>query len=149
MRLGGRGSEAGERTVILTVALGTILAPLNSTMIAVALPKIIDDFGNSVRAGGWLITSYLIVLAVVQPFAGRLGDRVGQDVPDIPGRSRHDSRSGGRGWRRQGGRRFGGTDPWRQAGYSGEDVAVSATLKSSVMAGNAKHQCVCRRRGIA
>jgi MFS family permease len=78
VRRGRRGSEAGEGLVILTVALGTILAPLNSTMIAVALPKIIDDFGNSVRAGGWLVTSYLIVLAVVQPFAGRLGDVVGR-----------------------------------------------------------------------
>jgi MFS family permease len=75
---GRLGPEAGERSVLLTVATGTVLAPLNSTMIAVALPKIIDDFGNSVRAGGWLITSYLIVLAVVQPVAGRLGDRVGR-----------------------------------------------------------------------
>jgi len=67
-----------ERAVLVTVALGTILAPLNSTMIAVALPRIIDDFGSSVRAGGWLVTGYLIALAVVQPFAGRLGDRLGR-----------------------------------------------------------------------
>ena len=78
MTRGRRGPEAGEGIVLLTVAIGTVLAPLNSTMIAVALPKIIEDFGNSVRAGGWLITSYLIVLAVLQPVAGRLGDRVGR-----------------------------------------------------------------------
>jgi MFS family permease len=67
-----------ERAVVATVALGAMLAPLNSTMIAVALPRIIDDFGSSVRAAGWLVTSYLIALAVVQPFAGRLGDAFGR-----------------------------------------------------------------------
>jgi MFS family permease len=72
------GPARAERAVIATVALGTILAPLNSTMIAVALPRIIDDFGSSVRAGGWLVTSYLIALAATQPIAGRLGDAVGR-----------------------------------------------------------------------
>jgi len=72
------GRRSPERAVVATVALGTILAPLNSTMIAVALPRIIDDFGSSVRSAGWLVTAYLIALAAVQPFAGRLGDAVGR-----------------------------------------------------------------------
>ena len=40
----GRGST--ERAMITHGRAGTILAPLNSTMIAVALPRIIDDFGR-------------------------------------------------------------------------------------------------------
>jgi len=36
--------QGAERAVLVTVALGALLAPLNSTMIAVALPRIIDDF---------------------------------------------------------------------------------------------------------
>ena len=71
----GRGAE---RAVLVTVALGAILAPLNSTMIAVALPRIIDDFHTSVGTAGWLVTSYLLALAVVQPVAGKLGDRHGR-----------------------------------------------------------------------
>lgn len=67
-----------ERAVVATVALGAILAPLNSTMIAVALPRVIDDFDASVRAGGWLVTGYLVALAAGQPVAGRLGDLLGQ-----------------------------------------------------------------------
>ena len=67
-----------ERAVLVTVALGAILAPLNSTMIAVALPSIIGSFHSSVGTAGWLITSYLLALAVVQPVAGKLGDRLGR-----------------------------------------------------------------------
>jgi len=36
-----------ERTILVTVALGAMLAPLNSTIIAVALPALLGDFGRS------------------------------------------------------------------------------------------------------
>ncbi len=64
--------------MIVAIALGTMLAPLNSTMIAVALPKIIADFRISVATAGWLVTSYLIAMASLQPVAGKLGDRLGR-----------------------------------------------------------------------
>jgi len=67
-----------ERAVLIAVALGALLAPLNSTMIAVALPDIVDDFDSSIGTVGWLVTSYLLALAVVQPVAGKLGDRHGR-----------------------------------------------------------------------
>ena len=62
----------------MTVALATMLAPLNSTMIAVALPSIIDDFDTSMTSASWLITGYLIGMASLQPIAGKLGDRLGR-----------------------------------------------------------------------
>ena len=67
-----------ERAVLIAVALGALLAPLNSTMIAVAVPDIVDDFDTTVGTVGWLVTSYLLALAVVQPVAGKLGDRHGR-----------------------------------------------------------------------
>lgn len=67
-----------ERAILLTVVLGTILVPLNSTMIAVALPRVIADFDASLSSAGWLVTGYLIAMASLQPVAGRLGDRVGR-----------------------------------------------------------------------
>lgn len=70
----GRPSVRG---VLVAVALGTILAPLNSTMIAIALPAIADDFDASLASAGWLVAGYLIVIALLTPFAGRLGDRFG------------------------------------------------------------------------
>jgi EmrB/QacA subfamily drug resistance transporter len=70
--------SASERLVIFSVALSTMLAPLNSTMIAVALPRIIQDFHVRVSTAGWLVTTYLIAMAALQPVAGKLGDRIGR-----------------------------------------------------------------------
>jgi EmrB/QacA subfamily drug resistance transporter len=64
--------------VLITVALGTALAPLNSTMIAVALPHVMKEFGADVTDAGWLVTAYLIAMASLQPVAGKLGDRLGR-----------------------------------------------------------------------
>lgn len=55
-----------------------MLAPLNSTMVAVALPDIVDDLGASLAASAWLVTGYLIAQASLQPLAGKLGDRFGR-----------------------------------------------------------------------
>lgn len=55
-----------------------MLAPLNSTMLAVALPAIRSQFGVSHSAAAWLVSSYLIAMAVTQPVGGRLGDRLGR-----------------------------------------------------------------------
>ncbi len=66
-----------EVRLVVAVALATMLAPLNSTMIAVALPPIAARFdaGASVP---WLVTGYLIAMASLQPVAGKLGDRFGR-----------------------------------------------------------------------
>jgi len=64
--------------VLATVALATMLAPLNSTMIAVALPRLMAELGADLAASGWLVTSYLIAMACLQPVAGKLGDRYGR-----------------------------------------------------------------------
>ncbi|MEZ5102584.1 MAG: MFS transporter [Thermoleophilia bacterium] len=68
----------GERAILWTVALATVLAPLNSTIIAVALPAIRDDLEVSVARASWLVTAYLISVAALQPVAGKLGDRLGR-----------------------------------------------------------------------
>ena len=47
-------------------------------MIVVALPLITRDLGVDPAASAWLITSYLIAMAAIQPIAGRLGDRFGR-----------------------------------------------------------------------
>src|SRR5215207_924836 len=60
------------------VALGTMLLPLNSTMVAVALPDVVADLDTGLPAASWLVSSYLIAMAALQPVAGKLGDRVGR-----------------------------------------------------------------------
>ena len=59
--------------------LGAALVPLNSTMIAVALPAIGETY--QVSPGDltlWLVTSYLLVNIVLQTPAGKLGDMLGR-----------------------------------------------------------------------
>jgi MFS family permease len=62
---------------ILGIAAAAGLVPLNSTMIAVALPAIAEDFGVSTATATTLITLYLVVMLVGQPIAGRITDAVG------------------------------------------------------------------------
>ncbi|MEX0785263.1 MAG: MFS transporter [Dehalococcoidia bacterium] len=64
--------------LLLTVALGGVLAPLNSTMLAVALPELRADFDIGHSAISWLISAYLIAMAVAQPLGGRIGDQLGR-----------------------------------------------------------------------
>ncbi|HEV2784964.1 MAG TPA: MFS transporter, partial [Solirubrobacteraceae bacterium] len=74
-----RGSFASsDRAVLAAVALSGTLLPLNSTMLAVALPDIASDTGGGVAASSWLVTSYVVAMATLGPFAGRLGDRIGR-----------------------------------------------------------------------
>ncbi|MEZ4713727.1 MAG: MFS transporter [Caldilineaceae bacterium] len=67
-----------ERWLITAIALITMLAPLNSTMIAIALPSIADYFGVGISAASVLAPTYLFIMAVLQPMAGGLGDRLGR-----------------------------------------------------------------------
>jgi MFS family permease len=65
------------RRVVAAVLLGTVLNPLNSSMIAVALVRIGDDFAVDVVALSWLISSFYLVAAVGQSVVGRLVDQFG------------------------------------------------------------------------
>lgn len=67
-----------EREVLTVAALGTMLMPLNSTMVAVALPDVVDDLGSTLAASAWLVSGYLIAQAALQPLSGKLGDRFGR-----------------------------------------------------------------------
>lgn len=73
-----RSAHRVELAVLFTVGLGGMLIPLNSTMVAVAIPNISSQLNSSVTQSGWLVTAYLITMASFQPIAGKLGDRYGR-----------------------------------------------------------------------
>lgn len=59
------------------LSVGTALNPLNSSMIAVALVVLRDDFGLDVAGVTWVITAFYLASAAGQPVMGRLADRFG------------------------------------------------------------------------
>ena len=63
--------------MLVAIALGTILNPLNSSMIAVALVAVHTDFHISIGTSTWLVSAFYLVGAVGQPLMGRLADLLG------------------------------------------------------------------------
>ena len=64
--------------LILGMMLAAALAPLGSTMIAVALPAIGNELGTGdADLTQWLVASYLIAGIALQSPGGKLGDLLG------------------------------------------------------------------------
>lgn len=61
--------------VIASLALAAFLMILNETVLTVALPSIMADYGVSAAAGQWLTTGFLLTMAVVIPLTGYLLQR--------------------------------------------------------------------------
>lgn len=59
------------------IASGTVLNPLNSAMIAIALVDLSHDFGLDFHDVSWLISCYYLASSVALPVMGRLGDLYG------------------------------------------------------------------------
>ncbi len=64
--------------VLATVIVGTFLGRLDQTIVNLALPKIISDFGITVTSAAWIATAYIIANAVFVPVWGKLGDTLGR-----------------------------------------------------------------------
>jgi len=64
--------------VLITVIVGTFLGRLDQTIVNLALPKIINDFGITVTSAGWIATAYILANAVFVPIWGKLGDTIGR-----------------------------------------------------------------------
>ncbi|MFA7584929.1 MAG: MFS transporter [Novosphingobium sp.] len=65
--------RARPAAIILALFLAEMTVTFESTMIYAALPTLVREFGDPIRAG-WLITSHLLIAAATAPIAGRLGD---------------------------------------------------------------------------
>lgn len=79
------GDALNERAIVISIGLAVVLAPLNSTMIMLALPTFQSIFDLQIETIGWLVTLYLIVMASLQIVTGKLGDRLGRRLPILGG----------------------------------------------------------------
>lgn len=57
--------------------MGMILAALDQTIVATALPTIVDDVGGLGHLS-WVVTSYLLATTISTPVCGKLGDLLGR-----------------------------------------------------------------------
>jgi MFS family permease len=71
----GLRSERGP--VLGAVMLSTALIALDSTIIATAVPSIVDDLGGF-SSFPWLFSVYLLTQAVTVPIYGKLSDVLGR-----------------------------------------------------------------------
>lgn len=67
-----------EVLLITAVALGTLLNPLNTTMISVALARLQEDFQLTFADVSWLISTYYLASAIGQPLMGKWSDLFGR-----------------------------------------------------------------------
>ena len=61
------------------LVLAMLLAALDSTIVATALPTIVGELGGLERLG-WVVTAYLLAQTVVTPLYGKLGDLHGRKI---------------------------------------------------------------------
>lgn len=62
---------------VMAVVVGMIMVILDSTVVNVAMPNLINYFHTSVSTMQWVITAYTLSLSAVIPLAGWLTDRFG------------------------------------------------------------------------
>lgn len=73
--------RGGPRVGLILIALGIgmLLAALDQTIVATALPTIVGDLGDAQHLS-WIVTAYLLASTVSTPLWGKLGDLYGRKI---------------------------------------------------------------------
>lgn len=66
--------EQRPTAVLVVLVIGTVLAPLDSSIVNIALPSIASQFGVRLSAVSWVTSAYLLTTASLLLSMGRLGD---------------------------------------------------------------------------
>ncbi|GJM73429.1 hypothetical protein HMSSN036_56450 [Paenibacillus macerans] len=73
--------EFSIRSIIapmLAVIVGMIMVILDSTVVNVAVPRLVDYFATDLKTVQWTITGYTLALSAVIPLAGWMTDKFGE-----------------------------------------------------------------------
>ncbi|MEU9122421.1 MFS transporter [Streptomyces sp. NPDC048506] len=74
------GEDRSQRTVLVAIGallLGMLIAALDQTIVATALPTIVSDLGGLDHLS-WVVTAYLLASTAATPLWGKLGDQYGR-----------------------------------------------------------------------
>ncbi|HYF61757.1 MAG TPA: MFS transporter [Herpetosiphonaceae bacterium] len=78
MALAHTTGKRRETLLVIAVGFGILLNPLNTTMIAVALDRLREDFQLTFANVSWLISTYYLASAIGQPVMGKWSDVFGR-----------------------------------------------------------------------
>ncbi|NUU79072.1 MFS transporter [Paenibacillus xylanilyticus] len=67
-----------SRWLMISVGLGILLNPLNSSMVSVAIPRLQNVFHLDFTVVSWIIFSFYIASAIAQPIMGKASDLFGR-----------------------------------------------------------------------
>jgi EmrB/QacA subfamily drug resistance transporter len=70
-------SPQRRNLIFVAIMLGMLLAALDQTIVATALPTIVANLGDAGHQS-WVVTSYLLASTIVTALAGKLGDLFGR-----------------------------------------------------------------------
>lgn len=73
----GELSSTRRQQILMIVALGTFMAPLDSSVVNIALPTIRNHFDASLATVEWVVMAYLLMTSSLLLAYGRLGDIYG------------------------------------------------------------------------
>src|SRR5260221_7705368 len=76
--LAGGEALAGRYVVFTIVSLALLMASVDQTIVATALPSLQHDLHAQVNWSSWTIIIYALGQIVVMPLAGKLGDQYGR-----------------------------------------------------------------------
>jgi MFS transporter, DHA2 family, multidrug resistance protein len=69
--------ESYKWFLLANIMIGTFMAVLDATIVNVGLPKIMASFGVGLDKIQWVITAYMLAMAVALPTSGWLADKFG------------------------------------------------------------------------
>jgi EmrB/QacA subfamily drug resistance transporter len=64
--------------IFVAAGLSLLMSSVDGTVVAVALPNLIEDLGTNVLWAAWTISIYFIAITMAMPMAGNLSDRFGR-----------------------------------------------------------------------
>jgi EmrB/QacA subfamily drug resistance transporter len=73
-----KGFTSAQWAVLGTLMISSFLGRLDGSIVSLATPKIITDFGISVTEASYITTAYVLGNAVFVPVFGKLGDLIGR-----------------------------------------------------------------------
>jgi EmrB/QacA subfamily drug resistance transporter len=71
---------SGRRAYLIfaIVGLALLMASVDSTIVAVSMPEILDDFKTTLAMVGWTATGYQFAQSIIMPIIGKLSDEWGR-----------------------------------------------------------------------